>query len=177
MKEKSPSNKLSTFHSKTIAEVFNGEFKLFVSRWEQSQTRADSGQNFTTVPEGGNDFLPMWDMCHTHLTADKYLGFRRCNWTRLIYLWQRLDALSSHLDNGLRWAGGRGAHIFHDQSCRGQIRIFPSRLTRLHATIEDWTPECELPENPLVRSGDMVNMSSVMWMHSSWSRTISWSSS
>lgn len=71
--------------------------------------------------------------------------FSHCNGTKVeqnivlswIYLWQRLDALSSHLDNGLRGAGGWGAHVFHDESCRGQIGIFPSLLTKLHSTIED----------------------------------------
>lgn len=71
--------------------------------------------------------------------------FSHCNGTKVeqnivlswIYLWQRLDALSSHLDNGLRGAGGWGAHVFHDESCGGQVGTFPSLLTKLHSPIED----------------------------------------
>lgn len=40
---------------------------------------------------------------------------------QVVYLWQRLDALSSHLDDSLRRAGGRGADIFYDQSCGGHL--------------------------------------------------------
>lgn len=34
------------------------------------------------------------------------------------YLWQRLDALSSHFDDSLRGAGCGGANIFYNQSCK-----------------------------------------------------------
>lgn len=43
--------------------------------------------------------------------AVKVLNYKLCG-----YLWQRLDALSSHLDDGLRGARGGGADVFHDET-------------------------------------------------------------
>lgn len=57
--------------------------------------------------------------CHALILC--YYSRSYCCVLDLVYLWQGLDALSSHLDDGLRGAGGGGADIFHDQSCGGKM--------------------------------------------------------
>lgn len=51
------------------------------------------------------------------------------------YLRQRLNALSSHLDDGLRGAGGGGADVFYYQSWGEQMITFSYRMTQLFISL------------------------------------------
>lgn len=146
MKEKSPSNNLSTVHSKTIAEVFNSGFKLFVSRREQSQTRADSGQNFTTVPEGGNGFYQC-ETCVTHIwllkNISELVAATGQGWSRtesvldLPVAETRCSVLSSWQRSQMSWRS-RSSHLSRSvlQRTDKNIPITVDKATRHHRRLD-----------------------------------------
>lgn len=91
-------------------------------------------------------FLPLWDMCHTHLTAEKYLGFSRCNWTRVEQNWSVLDipvaetrcsVLSSWQRSQMSWRS-RSSHLSRSvlQRTDKNIPITVDKATRHHRRLD-----------------------------------------
>ena len=69
-----------------------------------------------------------------------YCANKKCTWCcethelNVNYLWQRLDALSSHLNDGLRGAGSGGADVFDYQSWGEQMITFSYRMKQQNET-------------------------------------------